>query len=149
MDYSIKAKTDKEGFRRIEFWIEEIVENFNLVSSYYGDLSVLFDALRNYSAQFTEDIEVELRVDDNGLTFETRFHQDQAISVAENEAGLFLKHLTDQLCNTAAFERNYLRFTIASESMPQTKVVERQQVLSKYLRGESLISKRYDKLSQP
>lgn len=149
MDFKIKAGTDKEGFRRIEYWIEQIAENYNLESSYYADLSVLFDALRNYCAQFTEAIEVELRVDDNGFTFETRFSQPRAINLSDNEAGSFLKQLTEQLCNSAAFGQNYLCFTLASESMPQTKVVARQQVLSKYLKGETITTKSYDKLSRP
>ncbi|MCE1200486.1 MAG: hypothetical protein LWX09_00105 [Bacteroidia bacterium] len=148
MDYQITVKTDESGFRAIEHWVDQIADYYNLGSSYYGALSVLFDGVLTHFMSIADIIDIHLIVDDNGLSFstESKFSSETQEENKSNDETLI--QLLEQLSSSFNISPNSIEFRLASDSMPQEKVKNRQNQLNSYLKNGSATVKNYDNFSR-
>ncbi len=148
MDYQITVNTDESGFSAIEHWVEQIADYYNLGSSYYGALSVLFDGVLTHFMPIADIIDIQLIVDDNGFSFLIA----GKIPTEKREGGKpnddTLIQLLEQLSSSFNVSPNSIEFRLASDSMPQEKVQKRQTQLISYFKSGSTTLKNYDNFSR-
>lgn len=148
MDFQITVKTDESGFRTIEHWVDLIADYYNLGSSYYGALSVLFDGVLTHFMSIADIIDIQLTVDDNGLSFSiaSKFSPEEPRAEKSNDETLI--QLLEQLSSSFNLSPTSIEFRLASDSMPQEKVKKRQTQLISYFKSGSTTVKNYDNFSR-
>lgn len=148
MDFQITVKTDESGFRTIEHWVDQIADYYNLGSSYYGALSVLFDGVLTHFMSIADIIDIQLTVDDNGLSFSIASKVSPEEPRAEKSNDETLIQLLEQLSSSFNFSTTSIEFRLASDSMPQEMVKKRQGHLTSYFKSGSTTVKNYDNFSR-
>lgn len=148
MDFQITVKTDESGFSAIEHWVDQIADYYNLGSSYYGALSVLFDGVLTHFMSIADIIDIQLIVDDNGLSFfiGSKISSDKRECEKPNDETLI--QLLQQLSSSFNVGLKSIEFRLASDSMPQEKVKKRQSHLTAYFKSCSTTEKNYDNFSR-
>lgn len=148
MDFQITVKTDESGFRTIEHWVDLIADYYNLGSSYYGALSVLFDGVLTHFMSIADIIDIQLTVEDNGLSFSiaSKFSPEEPRAEKSNDETLI--QLLEQLSSSFNLSPTSIEFRLASDSMPQEKVKKRQTQLISYFKSGSTTVKNYDNFSR-
>lgn len=148
MNYQLTVNTNLDGQKTVEYWVDKISEYYNLGSSYYSTLSVLFDAVLNHCITFAETIEIQLTADLNGLSFHISFLKYRTTPAIEPTQSSGLNQLMEQLCSSYKIGDHFIAFRLASECMPQDQVKSRQQQLTSYLNNSVTSVRDYDNFSR-
>jgi len=143
MHFKLRLRDDQESRPQAELWIDQIVEYYAIGSSYYGTLSVLFDAIMAHVHATGFNMDVNLTIDEEGFCFIMQASdKDQETFIQSIRSNKGLIRLLKRLSNGFEFSSGDFSFRIFSEGMSIMKMKSRQSMLSDYLRGE-LTSKLY------
>ncbi|MBK9291951.1 MAG: hypothetical protein IPM52_10040 [Bacteroidetes bacterium] len=141
--------TQSDSYRKLEEWIENIADKYNLSSTYHSSVLILLDEIFRLGQERHQSLIIHASTGEEGMSFEVVATDETNVeTTAQFRDDEYLMQLLSDLCSRHGFQDNNLFFGLASEAFPINKSLQRQVQLKNYFKGNIEIEVGHDTISE-